>query len=425
MNVLVIGSGGREHAISYQISKSKLLTKLFVAPGNPGTKNIAENVELNINIFNEVLNFCIINKIELVVIGPEKPLVDGMADFLRENNIKVFGPNKNAAQLEAHKSFSKHFMKRYSIPTAEFEEFNNNEYDSALSYCKNQKYPLVIKADGLAAGKGVIICNNFSDVKETLKEIFINKIFGDAGNKIVIEEFMEGEEASVFAITDGNNYITLPSAQDHKRIGNNDTGKNTGGMGAYSPAPIVNKELLNKIDNLIIKPTLKGMSVEGNTYNGCLYCGLMIQNNEPKVVEFNCRFGDPETQAVLPLLNGDFLELLYTTASGEINRNSVKYNGGSAVCVVAASKGYPDSFEKGFNINGLNEVDSNCIVFHAGTKEESGKILTNGGRVLGITAINNTNNLAATKEIVYNNLLKINFQNIYYRTDIADKGIKL
>lgn len=424
MNVLVIGNGGREHAISYQISKSKLLKKLFVAPGNPGTKSIAENVDIDITKFNDVLIFCNKYKIELVVIGPEKPLVDGMADILRKNNIKVFGPNKNAAQLEAHKSFSKHFMKRHSIPTAEFEEFNIDEFDSALSYCEKQKYPLVIKADGLAAGKGVIICNNFSDAKETLNDIFINKIFGDAGNKIVIEEFMEGEEASVFAISDGNNFITLPSSQDHKRIGNNDTGKNTGGMGAYSPAPIVNIELLNIVENLIIKPTLKGMSAEGNPYNGCLYCGLMIKNYEPKVVEFNCRFGDPETQAVLPLLEGDFLELLYSTASGKINNKSVKYNGGSAVCVVAASNGYPDSFEKGFIINGLNEVDDNCIVFHAGTKEENDKILTNGGRVLGITAINRINNLKETKLLAYNNLLKINYENIYYRTDIGDKGIK-
>lgn len=424
MNVLVIGSGGREHAIAIQISKSKLLNKLYVAPGNTGTKLIAININLNIDNYSDVLNFCKDNDINLVVIGPEKPLVEGMADYLRDNNILVFGPSKKAAQLEARKSFSKHFMERHSIPTADFIEFNESQFEEAVEYCKKKNYPIVLKADGLAAGKGVLICNNFSEAKDGLKELFINKIFGKAGSKVVIEEFMEGEEASIFVITDGNNYVILPSAQDHKRIGDNDTGKNTGGMGAYSPAPIITDLLLNKIEDLVIKPTILGMADEDTPYNGCLYCGLMINNGEPKVVEFNCRFGDPETQAVLPLLEGDILELFYSTANNQININSVKYNGGSSVCVVAASKGYPDYFEKDFEIFGLNNIDNNCMVFHAGTKEVDGKIYSNGGRVLGITAINNSQNLSETKEIVYKNIKNIHFENIYYRNDIANKGIK-
>ena len=423
-NVLLIGSGGREHALAYKISQSKSLNKLYIASGNPGTKKLGENVSLNIEDFDAVVSFCNEKNINLVVIGPEKPLVDGLADILRENNINVFGPNKDAAAIEGYKSFAKNLMKKYNVPTAGYSEFTSSQISDAEEFLRKSKYPVVIKADGLAAGKGVIICNNLDEGLKTINEMFVKKVFGAAGEKIIIEEFLFGEEASIFAITDGDKFVCLPSSQDHKRIGDNDTGKNTGGMGAYSPAPLVTKELQDRIENEIITPTLKAMSKEKKKFNGCLYCGLMINEGIPKVVEFNCRFGDPETQAVLPLLEGDFLELLYSAAIGNLNKDSVHYSGGSSVCVVAASKGYPEKYEKGFEISGLDNVNDNIIVFHAGTKEENGKILTNGGRVLGITSLIKKNDLKSAKEKSYEALDKINYEGIYFRKDISDKAFK-
>ena len=423
-NVLLIGSGGREHALAYKISQSKSLNKLYIASGNPGTKKLGENVSLNIEDFDAVVSFCTEKNINLVVIGPEKPLVDGLADILRENNINVFGPNKDAAAIEGYKSFAKNLMKKYNVPTAGYSEFTSSQISDAEEFLRKSKYPVVIKADGLAAGKGVIICNNLDEGLKTINEMFVKKVFGAAGEKIIIEEFLFGEEASIFAITDGDKFVCLPSSQDHKRIGDNDTGKNTGGMGAYSPAPLVTKELQDRIENEIISPTLKAMSKEKKKFNGCLYCGLMINNGIPKVVEFNCRFGDPETQAVLPLLEGDFLELLYSAAIGNLNKDSVHYSGGSSVCVVAASKGYPEKYEKGFEISGLDDVNTDIIVFHAGTKEENGKILTNGGRVLGITSLIKKNDLKSAKQKSYEALSKINYNGIYFRKDISDKAFK-
>ena len=280
-----------------------------------------------------------------------------------------------------------------------------------------------MKADGLAAGKEVLICSSISDAEKALKEIFIDKVFGDSGNKLIIEEFMFGEEASIFAITDGKNFICLPSAQDHKRIGDNDTGKNTGGMGAYSPAPVVTKSILAEVEEKIIAPTISGMEKEGRTFIGCLYCGIMITSEGPKVVEFNCRFGDPETQVVLPVLEGDFLKLLYSASTGSLDKSAVKYSGGSAVCVVAASKGYPDAFTKGFDISGLDKTDSDIVIFHAGTKESDGKFVTNGGRVLGITSITKEMDLKLAKQKAYDALDKIYFDGIYFRKDIADRAI--
>jgi phosphoribosylamine--glycine ligase len=424
-NVLLIGSGGREHALAYKISQSKSLKKLYIAPGNPGTKKLGENVSLNPDDFESVISFCSQKNIDLVVIGPEKPLVDGLADSLRKNNINVFGPDKDAAAIEGYKTFAKNLMKKYRIPTADFSGFTSSQISEAREYLKNSVYPVVIKADGLAAGKGVVICNNLNEGLDTLNEMFIKKIFGTAGEKIIIEEFLTGEEASIFAVTDGDDFVCLPSSQDHKRIGDNDTGKNTGGMGAYSPAPLITPEILTKIENEIISPTLKAMKNEGRKFNGCLYCGLMINGKIPKVVEFNCRFGDPETQAVLPLLDGDFLELLYSAAAGNLNKESIKYSGGASVCVVAASKGYPEKYEKGFEITGLNDLENNdIIVFHAGTKEENGKILTNGGRVLGITSLIRKNDLRTAKKRSYEALNKINFNGIYFRKDISEKAFK-
>ncbi len=424
MNVVLIGSGGREHALALQISKSKFFTKLFAIPGNPGTETIAQNIKIEISNEIEILNFCKENQIDLVVIGPEIPLVNGLSNFLRENGIKVFGPDSQAAQIEGDKSFAKDLMKKYKIPTADFKTFSKDEFENALNFVRSGKFPVVIKAAGLAAGKGVLICQNIAESEIALKEIFEEKIFGNAGDQIVIEEFMQGEEASIFAITDGENFICLPAAQDHKRIGDNDTGKNTGGMGAYAPAPIITKEILEKVEEKIIVPTLCALKNEGRKFIGCLYAGLMLTNEGVKVVEFNCRFGDPETQAVLPLLEGDFLKLLYSAASENLDKDSVKYSGGASVCVVAASNGYPDKYEKGFEISGIeNVISDEIIVYHAGTKKVENKILTDGGRVLGVTSVIKENNLKLAKQKAYEALKKIHFENIYYRNDIAEKGI--
>jgi len=425
MNVLLIGSGGREHALAYKISQSKKLTKLFISPGNPGTANFGENIELNISDHPVVKEQCDKLKIDLVVVGPEQPLVDGIADYLRKNGIKVFGPDANAAEIEAHKSFAKLLMKKYNIPSAEYIEFNYTQEDNVLKYLRLVSYPRVIKVDGLAAGKGVIICNNFIEASATINEIFVKKVFGISGEKIIVEEFLTGEEASVFAITDGNKFLCLPASQDHKRIGDNDTGKNTGGMGAYAPAPLVTPELQNKIEREVIVPVIQAMKKEGYPFIGCLYAGLMINNDEVKVVEFNCRFGDPETQAVLPILEGDFLELLYSAAAGKLNKKAVKYSGGNAVCIVAASKGYPESYEKGFTITGLDLLtNDNVVVFQAGTEKKNSHIVTNGGRVLGLTAFTKKDDLKTAQTKAYAAIKKIHFKDIYYRTDIADKAFR-
>lgn len=423
MNVCLIGSGGREHALAYRIKKSKSLTNLFIITGNPGTKPVGTNISINTDNQNEVIEFCKINKIDLVVIGPEKQLVEGLADVLRQNGIKVFGPDKKAADIEAHKSFSKSLMKKYSIPTADYCEFNADEKESALSFLKKSNYPIVIKADGLAAGKGVLICNDFKEAEKAIENVFTEKIFGSAGSKVIIEEFMKGLEASIFAVTDGSDYLCLPAAQDHKRVGNGDTGKNTGGMGAYAPAPLITPELQNEINKKIIEPTLKALEAEGRKFIGCLYTGIMVTKEGPKVVEFNCRFGDPETQAVLPLVEGDFLSLLYSAADGKLDKNCVSFLNGASVCVVTASGGYPDEFEKGFEITGLDAIaDPEIIVYHAGTKEVNGKIVTNGGRVLSVTSIINKNDLKAAKTKAYAAVDKIKYNKLYYRSDISDKA---
>jgi phosphoribosylamine--glycine ligase len=423
MNVLIIGSGGREHALALKIKQSTNLFNLFILPGNPGTAFIGENVNINPSNQDKVLFFCNDKEIDLVIIGPEQPLVDGLADVLRENNFKVFGPNKAAAQIEASKSFAKEIMEEAEVPTAAYIEFSAKNYDLAKEYIKKKKYPCVIKADGLAAGKGVFVCNSSDEAEHALNTIFLDQAFGESGEKLLVEDFLEGEEASVFAICDGDDFICLPVSQDHKRIGDNDTGKNTGGMGAYAPAPIVTPKIFEEIKNSIISPTLKTLKKNNKPFIGCLYAGLMITNDGPKVIEFNCRFGDPETQVVLPIIQGDFLQLLYSAATGDLNKKLVSYNGGASVCVVAASKGYPESYEKGFEITGLDELPFDIIVYHAGTKNVNGKIFTNGGRVLGVTSVISELNLKLAKEKAYNALRKINFENIYFRKDIADKAL--
>ncbi len=422
MNVLLVGSGGREHALAYKIAESPKLTKLYSAPGNPGIEQMAELVDLNAGNKSDVVEFCKTNKIDLVVIGPEQPLVDGLADELRKYGILVFGPNKYAAMIEGDKSFAKELMKKHGIPTADFEVFTKNEKDKALSYLDKIAYPTVIKASGLAAGKGVAICNSKEEAVKTIDEYFENDIFGESGHTIVIEEFLEGEEASVFVVTDGMHYVVLPPSQDHKRALDGDKGKNTGGMGAYAPATLITDALMLDIKESIISPTLEAMAEEDRLYSGCLYCGLMITEDGPKVIEYNCRFGDPETQCVLPLLEGDFLQLLYSSAAGKIDKTAVKYNCGSSVCVVAASKGYPDKYEKGFEITGLDLKSDNVIIYHAGTKKVDNKIVTNGGRVLSVTSVLKENDLSLAKQTAYDALSRINFEGITYRTDIADRA---
>ena len=420
MRVALLGSGGREHTLAYKIAESPKLEKLYILPGNPGTKNIGSNIDININDQEKIISFCLEHKIDLVVVGPEKPLVDGISDKLVNLGIKVFGPSKEAARIEGEKSFAKELMKRNNIPTAEFKVFHKNDYVKAINYLESITYPIVLKADGIAAGKGVIIAENFENAKNTLIDIFEKSIFGSAGDKLVVEEFMTGQEASIFAISDGIDFVVLPAAQDHKRIFDGDKGKNTGGMGAYAPTPFVTKDELKEIIEIIIEPTLIGMKMNGSPFIGCLYCGLMMTNSGPKVVEFNCRFGDPESQVVLPLLKGDLLELLFSAACGKINKNSVVYNGGASVSVVAASGGYPDKYEKGKEIFGLEQFNGskNVIVFHAGTKRESGVATTTGGRVLGITAFGSSVKIARTK--IYKCIgNQIHFTGMQYRTDIG------
>lgn len=424
MNVVVIGSGGREHALAWRIIQSKSLENLYCIPGNPGTDAISENVSMDISNHNEVINFCSGNSIDLVVIGPEQPLVDGLSDSLRKAGFNVFGPDSSAAMIEASKSFAKEIMLKASVPTAGYIEFSSNRFDEALKFLSESKFPVVIKADGLAAGKGVFVCENFKHAQESLNNIFIDKVFGESGTKIIIEDFLDGEEASIFAVTDGEDFILLPPSQDHKRIGNGDTGKNTGGMGAYAPAPIVSTELLNFVSEKVIRPTLTQLRSEQKKFIGCLYAGLMINDNDVKVVEFNCRFGDPETQAVLPLIKGDFLRLLYSAASGKLDKSCIEISNSAAVCIVAASKGYPDSYEKGYPIKGLEISAPDTIVFHAGTNQKDDMIYTNGGRVVGVTSVSASGDLKEAQLKAYSALEKIFFNGIYYRKDIAEKAFR-
>jgi phosphoribosylamine--glycine ligase len=425
MRVLLIGSGGREHAIAFKITQSSNLEKLFVSPGNPGTSKHGENVNLDISDHSEIIEFCKKNNIDLVIVGPEQPLIEGISDSLLSENINVFGPCKHAALIEGDKAFAKEIMQQANVPTGSYKQFNISIKKEAISYIKTIEYPVVIKAIGLAAGKGVVICNNFDEALESIENCFDKRIFGESGETIIIEEFLTGQEASVFAVCEGYNFVTLPVAQDHKRIFDGDQGKNTGGMGAYAPAPIVDPKMLKEIENRIIAPTLKTLAEKGIPYVGCLYAGLILTEEGPKVIEFNCRFGDPETQVVLPILNGDLLELLYTAAKGKIKRDAISYSGKSAVCVVASSKGYPDNYEKGLLISGIEDAENNgAVVFHAGTKMTDGELFTNGGRVLGVTSILDGNDLKLCKLEAYEHISKIKFEGMHYRTDISDKAFK-
>lgn len=425
MKILLIGSGGREHALAFALSKSKSLTKLFASPANPGILEFAEDAHIDAANFDDIVDFCKVRGIDLVVCGPEQPLAIGLADKLAENQIACFGPKKFAANLEASKSFSKDFMKKFDIPTAAYQNFDKNEAEQAhlfIDKLSDENKKLVIKADGLAGGKGVVLPESREEAHLMLNEIF-EGAFGSSGNRVVIEEFMEGLEASIFAICDGNDFITLAPAQDHKRVADGDLGKNTGGMGAYCPAPIVSEKVLEQVKNEIIKPVLKGMKELNSSYIGCLFVGLMIENDYARVVEFNCRFGDPETQSVLSLFEGDFAKLLHSAALGNLDKSAYIENNDKFACnVVLASDGYPDSFQKGFPIIGIEDIDkSNSFVFQAGTKLENDNLISNGGRVLAVNGIGSS--LKEAIDNAYAAVSKISFENMYFRKDIGQKGL--
>ncbi|PWN07587.1 phosphoribosylamine--glycine ligase [Rhodohalobacter mucosus] len=422
-NVLLIGSGGREHAIAWKLNRSSNLGKLFIAPGNPGTDKLGLNVNLDTANFEEIASFCKEQNIDLVVVGPEVPLVDGITDYLEKENIKVFGPHKRAARLEGSKEFAKEFMVKYHIPTADYAVFSSQDFDDALTFVQSKdSYPIVLKADGLAAGKGVFICDSEEEVVDRLDKLKNRNALGGAADKLVIEEFMEGEEASVFIISDGHTSHILHNAQDHKRIGEGDTGLNTGGMGAYSPAPIMTEELLEQVKSEIVEPTITGMQLEEAAYHGILYVGLMITAQGPKVVEYNCRFGDPECQVILPSLENDFLELLVATTEQRLDEMKITIDNNYRCCVVLASDGYPGSYEKGKSIRGLESVDDNALIFQAGTALNGENLVTSGGRVLNVVGSGKT--LKEAIEHTYKNVDTIHFDGCYFRRDIGAKGLQ-
>lgn len=422
MNVLLLGSGGREHALAWSINKSPKLDKLFIAPGNPGTAEVGTNVNLSLSDFEGILNFIEEHEIALTVVGPEKPLVDGIADFLEQKGHNVFGPSKKAARLEGSKKFAKEFMKKNRIPTADYETFTQEEYDEAFAYIKSRDaYPIVLKADGLAGGKGVFICETEEAVEQRLIQLKEDSSLSDAAETLVVEEFMKGEETSVFVISDGKTAKIIHNAQDHKRIGEGDTGLNTGGMGAYCPAPVVTETLMHRIEKEIILPTISAMLLDEMPYKGILYCGLMITEKGPKVVEYNCRFGDPECQAIVPSLKTDLLELMAAASKEELAGCDIELDNQYRCCVVMASRGYPKSYEKGMVIQGISEVSDSANVFHAGTKLQDGKLITDGGRVLSVVGSGGT--LEEAIKNTYEEVKKVSFENAYYRSDIGVKGL--
>ena len=419
MKLLLLGSGGREHALAWKISKSSQLEKLYVAPGNAGTSEIAENIAIDINNFEAVGNFCIQNQINIVVVGPEQPLVNGIHNYFETTNtlqnITIIGPKKEGAIIEGSKDFSKAFMKRHRIPTAKSKSFNKDQLPEALAYLEQKESPYVLKADGLAAGKGVIIEKDLKKAKFALKEL-LNGQFGKSSETVVIEDFLIGVELSVFIITDGVNYKILPEAKDYKRINENDLGLNTGGMGAISPVPFANREFLDKVENQIIIPTVKGLRKEGIEYSGFIFFGLISVKGDPYVIEYNCRLGDPETEVIMPRLKSDILELFDGIATNTLSERDVEIDLRSAASVMMVSGGYPENYEKNKEIT-IGELDEKSMVFHAGTTFKNNKIVSNGGRVLALTSYGK--NLETALKSTYKNVGKIHFENQYFRNDIG------
>ena len=419
MNVLIIGSGGREHALAWKVAQSPRLTRLYIAPGNGGTNTCGENVPMDVADHGSVLRFCQEKQIELVIVGPEVPLSEGLADSLSEGGIRCFGPKQAAAEIEASKVFSKDFMARHHIPTARYATFT--KLDTAIRYLESIDYPVVIKASGLAAGKGVILPETDAEARSTLEDILVSKTFGDAGNEVVIEERMAGPEVSLMAFTDGTFVVPMVSAQDHKRLLDNDEGPNTGGMGAYAPAPIFTKELLQEAIEKVLQPAVDGLRNEGRTFVGVLYAGLMLTKDGIRVLEFNCRFGDPETQVVLPLLETDLLDIVDACVDGKLADVNIRWKKGAAVCAVLASKGYPEKVESGKEVS-FSPLPADMVCFHAGTKASGDKVLTAGGRVFGLTGW--ADDIESAIDTVYANIKSVSFEGRQYRSDIAHRALE-
>ncbi len=419
MNILLIGSGGREHAFAWKLTQSASCTQLYIAPGNAGTAQHGVNVDIAVDDFEGMKKFALKNKVEMIVVGPEVPLVKGIYDFFTEHkktkHIKVIGPSKAGAELEGSKAFAKKFMEQFEIPTAKYCEVTNENAEDGVVYIATQKTPIVLKADGLAAGKGVLIINDIVEATQVLREILDGK-FGEAGNRVVVEEFLDGIEFSVFALTDGEHYALLPVAKDYKRIGEGDTGLNTGGMGAISPVPFVDNVLMQKVEERIIKPTIQGIKKREMTYKGFIFFGLIAVKGEPYVIEYNCRMGDPETEVVLPRLENDLVELLEAVHDGTLNIQNIKHDPRTAAAVMLVSGGYPEAYPKGKHITGT-ESTQNSLIFHAGTKEENGELLTNGGRVIAITSYGDT--MQEALDISNKNAEVIDFEGKNYRKDIG------
>ena len=423
-NILIIGSGGREHVLTWKLHQSNRVDKIYVIPGNAGTAQFAENVEIDVMDFEKIAEFIKSKNIEMTFVGPEKPLANGIVDYLNDKNIEVFGPNKKAAKLEGSKVYAKKVMKECNIPTAKFETFKNPK--NAYDYLELANYPLVVKAEGLAYGKGVIIAKNQLEAKDAVKKIMEDKYFGKAGEKIVIEEYLKGEEASIMIFSDGNTNYQMISAQDHKKIGENDTGLNTGGMGAYAPTPLIDETLKTTVDQEILKPLFNYLKDNAITFKGILFLGLMIDNKVPKVLEFNVRFGDPEAQVVLPLLENDLLTVAEKINQEKLDEINLKWKNKKSMAVIMASGGYPVEYKKGKEIFGLDDMEnSGSEVFHAGTKLDGNKVYTNGGRVLAVTSLGDS--YQDVYDRCYQNIKKINFDKAYYRKDIGFKikGVKL
>ena len=420
MNVLILGSGGREHAFAWKIAKSSLCKKLLIAPGNAGTEQIGRNIDISVNDFQKIKDLCLKEEINMLIVGPEGPLVNGIYDFFHEDeklqHITVIGPSKKGAQLEGSKEFSKEFMMKYGIPTAAYQSFTKDTLEEGYQFLETLSPPYVLKADGLAAGKGVLIPETLKEAKTSLKEMLANAKFGDASNKVVIEEPLKGMELSVFVLTDGMSYKILPSAKDYKRIGEGDSGLNTGGMGAVSPVPFADRFFIEKVEREIIIPTIKGLVKEDIDYKGFIFIGLMVENGNPKVIEYNVRMGDPETEVVIPRIKSDLLNLFRGVGNGSFSEVDFNISEEVATTVMLVSGGYPGSYEKGKEMTGFNEVEDS-VIFHAGTKNSNDRILTNGGRVLAITSFGNNIDEALNKS--FTNAEKINFEGKYYRKDIG------
>jgi phosphoribosylamine---glycine ligase len=421
MNVLVIGSGGREHALCWKIKQSPKVKRLYCAPGNGGIAQMAECVDISVDDVELLLQFALRKKIDLTIVGPEVTLTAGVVDAFANKGLKIFGPSKTAAGLEGSKIFAKEFMHRRNIPTAVYKIFD--DVALALVFLEKAQFPLVVKADGIAAGKGVYVCADLKQAKMAIDEIMVQKIFGTAGNRVIIEECLQGPEVSLLAVCDGKHFLVLPTAQDHKRIFDDDLGTNTGGMGAFSPSPLVTVEVLDQIITRIIEPTIRGMYQEGTPFKGILFAGLMLTADGPKCLEYNVRFGDPETQCILPRLGGDIVEIFLAACDGRLHEIKVKWDERACVCVVIASGGYPGKYQNGFAIGGLDEIkDEDTVVFHAGTKNDGGILVTNGGRVLGVASLGRSLEAAVTK--AYNAVGKIEFDHMFFRRDIGGKFLK-